>query len=318
MPGFLLLGNCSIGFLTLFPGLQNYRKIFDVICYDWMTEHSEKELEIKESYAKLGMNISTILFVYACTCLMPFIVLDRMFLLKNYVLIHHVLENDTIGSWKYDALYTFHSYVAINVVLYYLVTNYLLFIIQIIHVFGMARVIIYRLQTLSYCNDKISKTKLKGTYHHIHRVIVSCIIKHAHLIELCLLLESYYKPSLFIILIGIIILMSVTLVQAMAFNILSIKTIIIISGEIIFFAGLNYCGQEVTDISYQISINAYNVAWYSYPVYIQKLVILIIQRGQINLIAKSGETFALSLANFGGAVKTAISYCMFLRRVQHL
>ncbi|XP_072756967.1 uncharacterized protein [Anoplolepis gracilipes] len=70
----------------------------------------------------------------------------------------------------------------------------------------------------------------------------------------------------------------------------------------------NYLGQKITDHNNDVYAAAYNVCWYTASLYIQKLIILLLQRGNKNFGLNVGGLFIASLECFATLVKASVSY----------
>ncbi|XP_025160178.1 odorant receptor 85f-like [Harpegnathos saltator] len=70
----------------------------------------------------------------------------------------------------------------------------------------------------------------------------------------------------------------------------------------------NLCGQEVIDHNRNLFHAVYNVYWYITPLSIQKLIILLLQRGNKPFFLNVGGLFIMSLENFAMLLSASISY----------
>ncbi|EZA46944.1 hypothetical protein X777_00574 [Ooceraea biroi] len=78
----------------------------------------------------------------------------------------------------------------------------------------------------------------------------------------------------------------------------------------------NYIGQEVTDRYNYIFVTAYTVQWYKTPLYVQRLILFILQRGNKTFGLKVGGLFTGSIECFATLSTTSISYFTVMYSVQ--
>ncbi|XP_011061121.1 PREDICTED: putative odorant receptor 71a isoform X2 [Acromyrmex echinatior] len=75
----------------------------------------------------------------------------------------------------------------------------------------------------------------------------------------------------------------------------------------------NYVGQDVIDNSISIFQATYNAHWYAAPLYMQKLILFIMQRSYRKSALTAGGLFDASLEGFAKLMSMSISYVMVLQ-----
>ncbi|XP_067209644.1 odorant receptor 49b-like isoform X1 [Linepithema humile] len=81
-----------------------------------------------------------------------------------------------------------------------------------------------------------------------------------------------------------------------------------ISACIIYMFLANFIGQQITDNCDHVYTMAYEIQWYIVPLYIQKLILFLLQRGTKSFGLHVGGLFVASLECFAMLVNTSVSY----------
>ncbi|XP_070167633.1 odorant receptor 85c-like [Polyergus mexicanus] len=77
---------------------------------------------------------------------------------------------------------------------------------------------------------------------------------------------------------------------------------------ILYMFCANYVGQNVTDHNNHVFVTVYNVQWYIAPLYVQKLMLFLLQRNTREFTLGVGGLFIGSLECFATLVKASVSY----------
>ncbi|XP_032687874.1 odorant receptor 4-like [Odontomachus brunneus] len=124
---------------------------------------------------------------------------------------------------------------------------------------------------------------------------------------------------------------SVTLaVTCLTFNMFQIFQIVTFGGKVeefflhlayiipilVYMFIINYLGQEVTDHNDNVFLSTYNVCWYTAPLNIQKLILLLLQRGNKPYTLSAAGLFVASLEFFAKLTNTSLSYFTVMYSVQ--
>ncbi|EZA46731.1 hypothetical protein DMN91_006261 [Ooceraea biroi] len=78
----------------------------------------------------------------------------------------------------------------------------------------------------------------------------------------------------------------------------------------------NYIGQEITDYHNHIFSSIYNMKWYGTSLYIQRIILFMVQRGTENFYIVFAGMFVLSMENAAMLFSTSISYFTVLHSIQ--
>ncbi|XP_018374338.1 PREDICTED: uncharacterized protein LOC108768425 [Trachymyrmex cornetzi] len=70
----------------------------------------------------------------------------------------------------------------------------------------------------------------------------------------------------------------------------------------------NLVGQQIIDHNNYIFVTAYKVQWYVTPLPIQRLILILLQRGSKSFGLEVGGLFVASLECFATLIKASVSY----------
>ncbi|XP_018349361.1 PREDICTED: uncharacterized protein LOC108752775 [Trachymyrmex septentrionalis] len=70
----------------------------------------------------------------------------------------------------------------------------------------------------------------------------------------------------------------------------------------------NYMGQNIIDHNNHVFITAYNVQWYKTPLYVQRMILFLLQRKAKEFSLNIGGIFDASIEGFATLIKASVSY----------
>ncbi|XP_018374340.1 PREDICTED: uncharacterized protein LOC108768427 [Trachymyrmex cornetzi] len=70
----------------------------------------------------------------------------------------------------------------------------------------------------------------------------------------------------------------------------------------------NLVGQQILDYNNYIFVTAYKVEWYVIPLLIQRLILILLQRGSKSFGLKIGRLFVASFEFFATLISVSLSY----------
>ncbi|XP_011690749.1 PREDICTED: odorant receptor 4-like [Wasmannia auropunctata] len=131
------------------------------------------------------------------------------------------------------------------------------------------------------------------------------------------LIENCHTVPFLLDIIGVIILMSLTLIQVLTISGIegAIRSIGILGVALCYVFISCYMGQKVTDVSSSVCEKIFNSLWYDAVLSEQKALLMIMMRRYHPFILTACKFYVMSLQNFGMILQTTISYCMFIRQV---
>ncbi|KAL6445399.1 hypothetical protein ACFW04_002294 [Cataglyphis niger] len=158
---------------------------------------------------------------------------------------------------------------------------------------------------------QISHNIIKHNKNLIHKSIKSAVDIHRKAIALCIDLISKFEMSFFFLIIFGVMTLSLNMFRIVSSTCntdeLSLSFIVgFISLLYMFIA--NLVGQEITDHYNYIYVAAYKIRWYIAPPYIQKLILILLQRGNKNFGLNIGGLYIASIQCFTTLANTSLSY----------
>ncbi|XP_039311541.1 uncharacterized protein LOC113003314 [Solenopsis invicta] len=180
------------------------------------------------------------------------------------------------------------------------------------HTFGLFDVARYHLKHV-FDNETLSVTK-NEKYAILHARIVKVINIHRKTIEFADYLLSTFYVTYFIMLVTGIIAITINtfrLIQAvLAMNDFKelIGSVSFIGGQYGFLFFVNFFGQKISDRSFLMSEQVYDVPWYTAPVEIQKLFVFILQKTIKGYELGINGVIVASLENFASLASMTLSY----------
>ncbi|XP_070152690.1 odorant receptor 63a-like [Polyergus mexicanus] len=228
---------------------------------------------------------------------------------------HHlpIMTEYFVDQEKYFSLIFLHLNAAFCIGIAAMVSTGTMLIAYLEHTCGLFKISSYRikramraivLQNINTKNDTLMLEEIR------------CAVDiHRQAMKLSKTLVSKFEAMLFcLIAIGVISL-SLNLFQIFQIasngdnnidEILFPSVLVFISVLYMFCA--NYVPQNVTDHNNQVFVTVYNVQWYIAPLYVQKLMLFLLQRNTREFTLGVGGLFVGSLESFAMLVKASVSY----------
>ncbi|XP_026826050.1 uncharacterized protein LOC105286093 isoform X2 [Ooceraea biroi] len=188
---------------------------------------------------------------------------------------------------------------------------------------GLFRIASYRIdqtmETPMFQSAGLSKDCV--TYKNIERAIDI----HRKAIELCDIIRSNIVGTFFLLMLISVLCLSLNFYGL--HQVIMLKSVIKeyiplvsnIIGTLVYVFINSYVGQEITDHHNHMFISVYNAKWYRTPLYIQRIILLLLQKGTGNYYVVFGGIFVLSMENAATVklLSTSISYFTVLSSVQN-
>ncbi|XP_072756736.1 uncharacterized protein [Anoplolepis gracilipes] len=269
-----------------------------------------KEIAILERYGNYAKRFTVISTIVACSCILIFTCVqlwsefNDVFLSNKSRSYHLWIEMEYfIDHEKYFYLLILHINASLYIGLLLLLATATTLYAYLQYICGMFKIASYRIENtmkiyMSQC-IKLQKINLvEGIKYAVdmHRKAISFEITFMLLI-LC---------AIFVL--SLNILRTLQIVSS-KFNIEEFSISVISSFACIlymFFA--NFIGQEITNHYNYLFTVAYNVRWYMAPLHIQRLILLLVQRGNKTFGLNIGGLFVASLQCFATLTNTSMSY----------
>ncbi|XP_025271235.1 uncharacterized protein LOC112639941 [Camponotus floridanus] len=176
---------------------------------------------------------------------------------------------------------------------------------------GMFKIASYRIKRAMNV-DMLQNIKQKNIL--IFKDLICAVDIHQQAMRLSQHFISSFEAMMFcLIVVGVV---SVSLNLFRIFQIASftknvkelITPILFTIATIVYMFIANYVGQTITNHNQHVFITAYNVRWYFAPLYIQRMILFLLQRNSRNFTLNIGGLFDASIECFATLVKTSVSY----------
>ncbi|XP_071569979.1 uncharacterized protein [Temnothorax nylanderi] len=217
-----------------------------------------------------------------------------------------------IDQERYFFLSLFHINAAMIIGCFVLTATGTMLIAYLQHACGMFKIASYRIE--SAMKIYVSQNIMLQDTNLLHKSIICAIDIQRKAIACCEIIQSTFEV-MFMALTGIgVITLSFNIfrvfqITSSEYNIeeFSMPYLASISCLLYMFIA-NLLGQEVTDHYNHVFDSAYKIQWYLAPLHIQKLILLLIQRGNKSYGLTVGGLFVASLECFATLLNTSVSY----------
>ncbi|KAF3054378.1 Odorant receptor 277 [Nylanderia fulva] len=317
---------CIFQYFNLFFHSKTTKNLFERIRYDWNSLKEKEELQILRKRAKIGKHSILILILLTYTMLFICVLIIFGPTILNIIVPLNESQQSVlhlpnsmeyfIDQEKYIYLLTIYFFLIVFVGATVLITAQSFGVMCINHTCAMFEITSYRIECMVNRSQMNSSTISKSD---TFKNIVEAINSHRKAIEYADSLKLMCESShLLIIPVGTGAL-SITLFRLCEYitaDIINIDNIIISFFYIIchlayMFVG-NYLGQLIIDHSNDVFKQIYNTRWYATPLYVQKCLLLMMQRSMKSCTLMIGSLFLPSLQGYATLINASLSYCMVI------
>ncbi|XP_032687873.1 uncharacterized protein LOC116852022 [Odontomachus brunneus] len=286
---------CLLMYSSFWFHISNVKYILEKIQYICYYLKDENEISIINKYASSAERNSTriilvgIIFLVLVHPMWPHL-LER-FLLINDTTSYRTMLIATeyfIDQEKYLYFIMLHMYAACCICVISTAGTGTIFVICFKHACGMLQIASYRIR-LAMQTDNRQKIKQSCQFINqritMYKGILFAIDIHRETLNFCEFISSAFKFTIcFSAILGVICL---------SFNMFQVFQVVTFGGKVeefflhlaciipilVYMFIINYLGQEITDHNDNVFLSTYNVCWYIAPLSIQKLILLLLQRG---------------------------------------
>ncbi|CAL1681668.1 unnamed protein product [Lasius platythorax] len=304
--------------------MDKFKELFEHMWNDWAMEKTDDEIKIMHQHAETTRLLTICFLVLMYMFIMGFIV--WLFAPEIFGVTLHVNESRLrtlhvevyIDKERYLYLILSAACIIVSLAPLMFLATTSLYLALTQHVCGICELLGYRAERLFYViEDTAERDLIRGTKINCKN-IAFLIRQHYNVIQFIDTIETCHTIPLLMDLVGIVISISLYLMQVLTIfenterGYISITFIIAVLGYLII---PNYMGQKVTEMSSSICEKVYNSAWYDADVSEQKSILLIMGRQLHPLVLTACKFYPMSLPSFKMILQMAISYCMFMRKV---
>ncbi|XP_039311527.1 uncharacterized protein LOC120359122 [Solenopsis invicta] len=223
-----------------------------------------------------------------------------------------------IDQEKYFYLVLLHTYVVICVGVIVIVTTSTMVITYVEHTCGMFKIASYRIEHAVHMSiqntlqNKILMTKGIICAVDIHRQAMKMSEHFVALFEKCIFVLTGCSLMCFTL---NLFQLSQTTSFTNNYNKLFLPSMYAII-SVLYMLIANYIGQSVIDHNNDLFVTVYNVQWYKSPLYVQRMILFLLQRGTKKFTLNICGLYDGSIEWFATLMKAAVSYFTLMHSVQ--
>ncbi|XP_019700321.2 uncharacterized protein LOC105190446 isoform X2 [Harpegnathos saltator] len=291
---------------------------------------NENEIAIIQNYGSKAKLYTAVLILFGICCVVILVaqpwcpyLLDIILLVNNsrphpvtYIITEYFIDKE-----RYFYINMLHMNIVISLGTVVLLATGTMLIACAKCICGIFRIASYRIERameiniacIVYVKDDIM----------IHNEIIHAVDIHRKAMTFTKFLLASFEGSFFCIMTCGVITLSLNLYrifQIMSFG-GSVEELIvhyIFTGVIFMYILVsNYFAQEILDHNNQVFAAVYNIQWYTTPLYIQRMILFLLQNGTKTLTLNIGGLFAASLEGTATLISAAMSYFTVLCSTQN-
>ncbi|XP_072758226.1 uncharacterized protein [Anoplolepis gracilipes] len=213
-----------------------------------------------------------------------------------------------IDQEKYYYFILFHLFISICIGSIVMLGTGTILIAYLLHTIGLFKIASYRIER-SMNIDMLRNINKESTL--IYEGLICAVNIHLQAMNLSSDLLSNFETMMFCL-----VVFTVGSISFNLFRIISsekniedlIWPLLFATFTIIYMFIGNYIGQSIMNHNHDIFITAYNVRWYVAPLYIQRMILFLLQRSSMDYVLKLGGLFVASIEWFASLIKASVSY----------
>ncbi|XP_077264579.1 uncharacterized protein LOC143898756 isoform X2 [Temnothorax americanus] len=309
IPSLLLIIGSLTNLYMRINHIDKFRELLERMSKDWALQKSHDEIKIMHEHAET----SRLFTLY-------YLILTYMNIggYNIWMFIPDILDtvspmNDSrprvrpfnaeffIDEERYFHLIRIHISLVLLMlpVIYIASSTYFMTLTQ--HVCGMCELLGYRAERL-FCvvRDEATCGLIEKSQISYGNMAVF-VRQHYNIIQFVDIIETCHTVQFLMDLTGIVILMSLTLIQVLTISSfeLAIRSVGVSITSLCYLFMVCYMGQRITDVSSSICDKIFKSTWYDAVVSEQKALLMIIMRRYHPLILTACKFYVMSLQNFG-------------------
>ncbi|KAL6433509.1 hypothetical protein ACFW04_006542 [Cataglyphis niger] len=284
----------SVFFFTLFAikynmfSVKAVKDLLEQLLHIYNELKDENEIAIIDKYGYNGKRYTVVLTILAVINILAFIIASFWSNILNVILptnasrSHHLLimTEHLIDQEKYFYLILLHTIASFCIGMIALLATGTMILTYLLHICGMFKIASYRIEC-AMSIDMLQNINLKKNLLILNGLIYAVDI-HRQAMKFIFQLASS-KDEL--------ILPFVYAIVAILYMFLA-----------------NYMGQILTNHNHHVFVTVYNVRWYITPLYIQRIILFLLQQNSRNFTLNVGGLFYASIECFAMLVNTSVSY----------
>ncbi|XP_070523039.1 putative odorant receptor 69a [Cardiocondyla obscurior] len=311
MQEFIIVLGPMVNIYTRSSYVDKFGELFERMSKNWALQKTQYEYEILHQYAKISRLLTLSFIIISYTVIVSYtvwmftpemldIVLPRNesrprkqpFKNNNY---YFVDEDEYLYSIR------FHACLVMFMLPPIYVTCCSLFVTFTLHICGMCELLGYRAERLFCVIEDKTVFNLTQRSQITLKNIAGFVQQHHNIIQFVDIVGTSHTISFLTDLIGIVILMSLTLIQLLTISsfekALRSISVAVIALSYVFISC--FMGQQITDLSSNISEKLFNSTWYNAVISQQKALLIIMMRRYHPLVLTACRLYVMSLQNYG-------------------
>ncbi|XP_011873929.1 PREDICTED: uncharacterized protein LOC105565390 [Vollenhovia emeryi] len=300
--------------------------IFDRVRDDWNMLTTQAELEVIKKYAN-NAKFHTTFLILASTGgslgLLLIMCLPHLFdviIPMNESRPRHTIINVEYFVDEETYFFAILTHICINVYAGSITVMAIetILIAYVLHICALFRISSYRMEHIFDKNVQPMPKDIKQSV--VYNNIINAVYVHRRALDLTNIWTNSFSTMYIVVLV-----LAVSSMSLSCFNLINAVTALekvelVMCGSLLllhlyFIFRANYIGQDIIDSSTGISEATYNAQWYTAPLCMQKLILLIIQRSNKRSTLLVGGLFDASLEGFSSLISMSVSYVMVLQSV---
>ncbi|XP_070159386.1 uncharacterized protein [Polyergus mexicanus] len=231
-----------------------------------------------------------------------------------------ILTEYFIDQERYFYYLLLHINAAICIALVSLLATGTMLIAYFQYICAMFTIASYRIENA--IKTQILQDIIKHNKNLMYKSIKNAVDIHRKAMALSIKLRTKFEISFFFLIIFGVMTLSMNIFRIFQIGLSTrnadelSKSIIIGLITFLYMFIANFLGQKVTDHSNCIYVAAYKIRWYIAPPDIQKLLLILIQRGNKTFGLNIGGLFVASIQCFTTLANTSLSYFTVMYSVQ--
>ncbi|XP_072744256.1 uncharacterized protein [Anoplolepis gracilipes] len=288
---------------------------------DWRLLKDKIEIDIIEKYAneiKFSSIVSILIgfffvFFLAIIQFLPLLLDVILPLNESRPFRIIVIAEYFINQEKYIYIILLHEALAVFIAFTTLYSTLTTIVIYIWHACALFKIASHRIENIIEKNAFM--IPIFGRQYVYYQKIIYAVLIHRRAVEFAGLISSNFT-----ILFAILIIVGVSSLSINLFQVTLINNntedmciiVLLISLHLSYMFIINYAGQKVTDHGVELFKAIYNGLWYTAPLHTQKLLLFIMQKGNVNITLIFGGLYIVSLQGFASLTNAAVSYFMVM------
>ncbi|XP_072758378.1 uncharacterized protein [Anoplolepis gracilipes] len=264
----------------------------------------EKEIAIINEYGRIGKHYTVALTVIGIFSIFIVTIASLSSDIFNVILSstnvsrsHRlmIMTEYFIDQEKYFYFILFHFIASASIGVMSSIAIGTTFITYLHHVCGMLKIASYRIE----CAMSIDMLRnINHKRHILIKILIYAVDIHRQALKLSKHLQYSCETMMFCLVTFGVLSLSLNLFQIASFGEELLVPFLCAFAAIVYMFIANYIGQIITNHNNDVFVTVYNVRWYVAPLYIQRMILFLLQRNSKTFTLNVGGLFVSSIECF--------------------